>query len=130
MKIVKRVVLIVLAFFIVVLGILIYVWRGEIFQFGNPIPYFARMVLLNDTTTFLQVNEIPKTYVTKKDNYETMLKTLTEKNGLVLKSQEGDEYVYSSKTLLLTIEGKSYFGNYTVWTVRALENEEFPERLK
>lgn len=129
MKIFKRVMLTLLALAIVVAGTWIYIKRDAIFMFGNPIPYMARMVLLNDTTTFLQVNSNPSTYVTKKDNYDTMFKTFTEKHNLSLQSKEGDSYVYTSNTAKFTIKGAVYLRDYMVWTVEVLEKDELSERI-
>lgn len=89
--------------------------KDVIFQEGSPASVLNGIIRINDTNTFIKINDQPITYVTKTNNNEELFNYIEKEYDVVFKEQMGSGYIFegSEKSVILT--AKQYTRFYQIW---------------
>lgn len=78
----------VLVFFV---SLLVFTFRKNIFQYGNPIPYIEKMVTLNEDKKFAKIYDDKDIYITKNGDHNDLHKYVEKKYNVVFLDQMGSD---------------------------------------
>lgn len=95
----------------------VFLFKGNIFQCGNPIPYIEKMITLDEDKKFAKVYKDKEVYITKKEEYEDLHKYIENKYKVSFLEQMGSGFIFVSYTKKIILTSEIYLKNYEVWNV-------------
>lgn len=87
-----------------------------IFQRGNPIPYLISAIKLSDENTFVAVENIEDTYITRQGDKQDLFRMIEKAYQVDYKDQLGSSYLFSDGERNYMVDLEIYWGRFTVWT--------------
>lgn len=112
MKIRKKYI-IFLIFLIIISAIAMY--KDVIFQEGNPLPVINGMFRLNETNSYVLIDENPIVYLTKTNNKDELFEYIQKQYDIKLKEQLGSGYIFEGENIRLLMTSRQYTRFYQVW---------------
>lgn len=105
--------IIFLIFLIIISAIAIY--KDVIFQEGNPLPVINGMFRLNETNSYVLIDENPIVYLTKTNNKDELFEYIQKQYDIKLKEQLGSGYIFEGENIRLIMTSRQYTKFYQVW---------------
>ena len=102
--------------------LLMLLFKGSIFQCGNPILYVEKIITLDEEKKFAQVYKDKEIYITKKGDYEDLHKYIQDKYKVSFLEQMGSGFIFVSYTKKIILTSEIYLKNYEVWNVKEETN--------
>lgn len=107
---------IILLFLTLILMLLFLINKDAIFQEGNPIRVLRGIIQLNNTNTFVKINDDnPIAYVTKTNNSKELFDYIEKEYDVVFKEQMGSGYIFEGKEKSVILTSKQYSRFYQIW---------------
>lgn len=113
----KRTLLFVISIFIAFFLIMTFMYRKTIFQCGNPIPYIAKMITLDNDKHYAKVFKDKDIYITKKNDFNDFEKHIMDRYDVNFYNKIGVKYTYTSDKYKVVLSPETYWSKYTVWKV-------------
>ena len=101
----------VLVFFV---SLLVFTFRKNIFQYGNPIPYIEKMVTLNEDKKFAKIYDDKDIYITKNGDHNDLHKYVEKKYNVVFLDQMGSDYIFISSNNTVILTSEIYWSKYEI----------------
>lgn len=112
----KRVVFTIIVCFILLAACFTVIYRGTIFQRGNPLPYISKMVTLNDGHPYAKVFADKDIYIARNtgDN-DALIKYIESAYDVTFFEHMGSTYSFYSDEKSIFVDSEIYWKYYTVW---------------
>ena len=110
----------VMLILVIFLILIVLVFSPLIFQEGNPIPYFTKIVSLNDDKFVAKVseNDVETVYITKQGYHEDVIKLIEDKYDVELYNQMGSAYIFRENGVeKIGASVRIYLSRFNVWRV-------------
>ncbi len=96
-------------------------WSPVIFQRGNPTPYLAAAMDIDEDSHYVKVNveDTNSIYISLREEgrCEALFNDVAYSKGFEFVDQEGSGYIFSDGKNRLVISSEIYFGKFIVWKV-------------
>jgi hypothetical protein len=109
--------------FLVLATAVLGLYRGTIFQRGNPIPYIGKMVNLNEGNSYAKVFADEDIYISRIRD-KKLIGHIENAYKVTFIEQLGSAYLFVSDEKSVIAKTEIYWRNYLVWelTIQALNS--------
>jgi len=128
----KRVILIIIICFVVVVAGFTVVYRDAVFQRGTPLPYISKMVTLNDKNLYAKVFSDKDVYILRTDTLSRQIsengldmleKHIEETYGVKFTGQMGSNLSFDSNEKTIVADLEVYWRYYLVVDLTVYEGD-------
>lgn len=78
-------------------------------------PILKGIIQLNDTNTFIKINDNPITYVTKTNHKEDLFNYIENEYDVIFKEQMGSGYMFKGTEKGVILTSRQYSRFYQIW---------------
>jgi hypothetical protein len=120
--IMKKIVLIAISCFLVLVVAVLFLFRGAIFQRGNPLPYVSKMFTMNDNNPYEKVFDDGSVYITRSADNNDLVRHIENAYEVTFSEQMGSAYFFGSDEKSIIAETEIYWRKYQVWEITIHNN--------
>ena len=101
------------------LAFLIFIYSPVIFQRGNPIPYLAAAMQINEDRPYVQVavNDNAGIYISHRGECPALFNYIEDTWNATFREQMGGTYFFVTDADTLMVSAEVYWAKFTVWTI-------------
>jgi hypothetical protein len=110
---------------ILILGFILFSYKNIIFQEGNPLPVIYGIIRLNDSKTYVKINDNPITYITKTNNKDELFSYIEKENNVDFAEQMGSGYIFKGENKNIIITSRQYTRFYQIWKYSEQEKSSY-----
>jgi len=101
------------------LASLILIYSPVIFQRGNPIPYLAAAMQINEDRPYVQVavNDNADIYISHRGECPALFNYVEDTWNATFREQMGGTYFFVTDADTLMVSAEVYWAKFTVWTI-------------
>jgi transcriptional regulator with XRE-family HTH domain len=100
-----------------IIAVVIYGWGPTIFQRGNPLPYLAASIRIDERQPYIEVGNNSGIYISKQGDCPELFEYIQEHWNVELVEQAGSGYVFTNGIANLIVSSEIYWSKFTVWQV-------------
>ena len=119
----KRLFIIIMACLFLLIASVFFIYKGVIFQRGNPLPYIIKMAALNNSNQYSKVFDDEDIYLSRNGNHETLKKHIENVYDVTFAEQLGSILLFESKDKSIIVSTQIYWRYYSVWELIITPND-------